>query len=206
MESIAVHQLQSRYLDVEVTYPPVLLRTSQEFVQVESTTGSVIGRLDARYSKILRILKDEQSLVLQLFLVTASSQARRRRRTRMQDQDQAKGQPKNYSTTLSVNIYGSMVVFETLGEFLSACSENLQPPLNCSWDLPYRNPQSLSGRDDNPPTTFQLESQRFSSHIEELGSCADPSANLEIQNSLPETEAPTPIRTKLYRYAYVHDY
>ena len=142
----------------------------------------------------------------------------------MHDQDQAKVQSKDYSTTLSVNIYGPMVVFETLGEFLSACSENLQPPLNCNWDLPYRNPQSLSGRDDNPPTTFQLESQRFSSHIEELGShieelgshikelgshieelgfCADPSASLESQDSLPETEAPEPIRTTLYRYAYV---
>ena len=166
----------------------------------------MVGRLDARYSKILRVLKDEQSLVLQLFLVTASSQAHRRRRARIQDQDQAKLQSKDYSTTLSVNIYGSMVVFETIGEFLSACSENLQPPLNCNWDLPYRNPQSLSGRDDNPPTTFQLESQRLSSHIEELGCCADPSASLESQNALPETEAPAPIKTKLYRYAYVHDY
>lgn len=174
-------------------------------MQLELTTGSVIGRLDARYSKILRILKDEQSLVLQLFLVTASSRARRRRRARMQDQDRGKGQPKDYSISLSVNIYGSMVVFETLGEFLAAASENLQPPLNCNMDLPYRNPQSLSGRDDNPPTTFQLESQRFSSHIEELGFCADPSASLESHNSLPETEAPAPIRTKLYRYAYVHD-
>lgn len=166
----------------------------------------MIGRLDARCSKILQVLKDEQDLVLQLFLVTASSQARRRRRARMQDQAPGKAQPKDCSTTLSVNLYGSMVVFETLGEFLSACSENLQPPLNCNWDLPYRNPQSLSGRDDNPPTTFQLESQRLSSHIEELGFCSDPSASLESQNSLPETEAPAPIRTKLYRYAYVHDY
>ena len=163
----------------------------------------MIGRLDARYSKILRILKDEESLVLQLFLVTASSQARRRRRARMQDRDQAKVQSKDYSTTLSVVIYGSMFVFETLGEFLSASSENLQPPLNCNWNLPYRNPQSLSGRDDYPPTTFQLESQRLSSYIEELAFCADPSASLESQDSLPETEAPAPIRTTLYRYAYV---
>ncbi len=162
-----------------------------------------MGRLDARYSKILRVLKDGQSLVLQLYLVTALSQARRRgrRRARMQDPDTA--QPKDYSATLSVVIYGSMVVFEALGEFLSECSENLQPPLNCNWDVPYRNPQSLSGRDDNPPTTFQLESQRLSSHIEELGFCADPSASLESPDSLPETEAPAPIRTKLYRYTYV---
>ena len=174
-------------------------------MQLELTTGSVIGRLDARYSKIIRILKDEQCLVLQLFLVTASSQARRPRRARIRDQDQAKGQPKDYSITLSVNIYGSMVVFETLCEFLAACSVNLQPPLNCNWDLSYRNPQSLSGRDDNSPTTFQLESQRFSAHIEELGFRADPSASLESQNPLPETEAPAHIRTKLYRYAYVQD-
>ena len=112
-------------------------------------------------------------------------------------------QPKDYSATLSVVIYGSMAVFEALGEFLSECSDHLQPPLNCNWDVPYRNPQSLSGKDDNPPTTFQLESQRLSSHIEELGFCADPSASLESQDSLPETEAPAPIRTKLYRYAYV---
>ena len=158
----------------------------------------MIGRLDARYSKIFRILKDEQGLVLQPYLVTALSQARRRRRApRMQDLGTV--QPKDYSATLSVVIYGSMAVFETLGEFLSECSEHLQPPLNCNLDVPYRNPQSLSGRDDNTPTTFQLESQRLSSHIEELGFCTDPSATLESQDSLPETEAPAPIRTKLYR-------
>ena len=157
----------------------------------------MIGRLDARYSKIVRVLKDERSLVLQLYLATALSQARRRRRARVQDADTV--QPKDYSATLSVVIYGSMVVFEALGKFLSECSENLQPPLNCDWDVPYRNPQSLSGRDDNAPTTFQLESQRLLSHIEDLGSCADPAASLESQDSLPETEAPTPIRTKLYR-------
>ena len=196
-----MHQLQSKYLDAEVTHPPVFLRSSLDFLQLELTSGSVIGRLDARYTKILGLLKDEQRLVLQLYLVAAFSQARRRRRARMQDADTA--QPKDYSATLSVVVYGSMDVFGTVGEFLSECSENLQPPLNCNWDVPYRNPQSLSGRDENPPTTFQLESQRLSSHFEELGFCADPSASLESQDSLPETEAPSPIRTKLYRYAYV---
>ena len=107
-------------------------------------------------------------------------------------------QSKDCSATLSVVIYGPMVLFEALGDFLSECSENLQPPLNCNWDVHYRNPQSLSGRDDNPRTTFQLESLRLSSHIEELGLSADPSASLESQDSLPETEAPAPIRTKLY--------
>ena len=117
----------------------------------------------------------------------------------MEDLDTVR--PKDYSATLSVVIYGSMVVFGALGDFLSECSEHLQPPVNCVWDVPYRNPQSLSGRDDNPPTTFQLESLRLSSHLEELGVCADPSATLESPDSLPETEGPAPIRTELYRYA-----
>ena len=183
---------------MEAKYPPVSLRTSQEFLQLELTTGSVVGRLDARYSKILGVLKDEQNLVLQLYLVTAFSRARRcrRRRARMEDADTM--QPKDCSATLSVVMYGPMVLFEALGQFLSECCLNIQPPLNCNWDVPYRNPQSLSGRDDNPPTTFQLESLRLSSHIEELGLSADPSACLESQDSLPETEAPAPIRTKLY--------
>ena len=189
--------MQSEFLDIEVTYPPVFIRTSQEFLQLELTTGTVIGRLDARYSKILRVLKDERSLVLQPYLVTVLSQTRKRRRAQIPDPDTV--QPKDYAATLSVVIYGSMVVFDALGDFLSECFENLQSPLNCNWDVPYRNPQSLSGRDDNPPTTFQLESQRLSSHIEESGFCADPSASLESQDSLPETEAPSPIRTKLYR-------
>ena len=92
-----------------------------------------------------------------------------------------------------------MEVFEAIAEFLEQCSEFLQSPLHCDRNLPYRNPQSLSANDHNPPMTFQLEADLCRSQIETIVQGPDPSAALETEDALQETQAPSPIKTSLYR-------
>lgn len=93
-----------------------------------------------------------------------------------------------------------MDMFEIIGNFLSRCSEFLQSPLRCDRNVPYRNPQSLAGRDENPSMTFQLREIRPTSMIETIAQAADPSAALETGDTFPETEAPAAVKSTLYRY------
>jgi len=101
--------------------------------------------------------------------------------------------------SLSVIIYGTKETFEAVADFLSQCSNYLQAPFHCDRDVHYRNPQSLSGRDKNPPTTFQLQETLSASKIETMDKGADPSAALETEDCLPETVPPTVVKTSLYR-------
>ena len=92
-----------------------------------------------------------------------------------------------------------MELFEETGEFFEQCSEFLQSPLHCDRNVPYRNPQSLSGKDPNPPMTFQLEAELSLSQIETMGQGPDPSSALETEDTLQETQAPSPIKSPLYK-------
>lgn len=101
--------------------------------------------------------------------------------------------------TLSVIWYGPMDKFDDIGEFFLQCSEYLQSPLHCDRNVPYRNPQSLSGRDENPSMTFDLREKLTFSEFETLAQGVDLSANLQTGITFPETEPPAAIRTPLYR-------
>ena len=92
-----------------------------------------------------------------------------------------------------------MEIFEAVGEFFEQCSEFLQSPLHCDRNVPYRNPQSLFVKDQNPPMTFQLEAELCLSQIETMTQGPDPSAALETEDALGETQAPSPIKASLYK-------
>ena len=159
--------------------------------------GHVVGKLESRYSNILQALRDEEDVELQGYVVRRVSQE--------PPKDQAKKTSKQSTSSrvrpvyLSVILYGPMELFEVIGEFFEQCSEFLQSPLHCDRNLPYRNPQSLSGRDTNPPMTFQLEADLYRPQIETIVQGPDPSAALETEDKLPETEAPSSIKTSLHK-------
>ena len=184
-------------LSPDVRFIPVTIRAGIESLQIQTENGSVLGRLDLRYSKMCRVLQEDPSIDLQAYVVPNVTKQPRNRRNKQQAKLTALSRTK--SASLSVVLYGSMDVFEPIGEFLSQCSEYLQSPSCCDRNVPYVNPQSLFWRDGDPPMTFQLHSELSLSHIETMGQSEDPSAILETEDSLPETEAPAAIRTTLYR-------
>ena len=163
---------------------------------------NVIGNLDRRYSKMIRVLLHEPKIKTQAYIAPRSSShdgtSHHRRASTMKVRGMSSGSVPGRDI-LSVIFYGSMEVFETVGRFFSQCSEYLQTPLRCDRNVPYRNPQSLLGREDNAIMTNHFRSEISSSDIEMLAQDENPSVLLESRNCYSEMEPPAAIRTSLYR-------
>ena len=164
---------------------------------MQSSAGHVVGKLDPRHSKILQVLRNDEDVELQAYVVPTHSQEPLRDIVKKSFKELTPSRARPVS--LSVILYGSMQLFDAIGEFLERCSEFLQSPLHCDRNLPYRNPQSLSGKDPNPPMTFQLEADLCPSQIETMEQGPDPSSALETEDSLQETQAPSSVKTSLYK-------
>ena len=195
LDDIPIHQLIVKSFD-SASFP-VYLTAGSEALQLHKSCGTIIGKLNPHYSKIIRILQDGESIEVQAVFVPSSSRHISPRRSGNRDRPGKRLQ--SNLPTLSVIFYGSMDIFESIGDFLSQCSEYLQPPSRCDRNVPYCNPQSLAGRDQDPQMTFQLQS-RLS--LKALAQDADPSAVLETEDLNPETEAPAAVRSSLYRYVH----
>ena len=165
-------------------------------MQLKLETEAILGHLDSRYSEILRVLQVQPMIELQAYVFQARTECRKGRVKMLRLPPKV---IRAADVTLSVIVYGHMDLFEALGDFLLRCSEYLQSPLRCNRNVPYRNPQSLSGKDENPPMTYQLLSQLPPTQVEILAENEDPSAVLETEDTLPETEAPAVVQTSLYR-------
>lgn len=192
--------MQSNLLDLTAASISVFFTTVLKGLQLQTAAGSVLGSLDPRYSKLLQVLLKEQEIELQAYLIPTLS--RNPSHGRSQQQATQAARQRNKSVTLSVILYGSMDLFESIGKFLLQCSEYLQYPLRCDRNVPYRNPQSLSGRDEEAPLTSQLEADLSSSQIETVAQGIEPSAVLETGCTFPEIETPPAIQTRLFRSAY----
>lgn len=150
---------------------------------------------------MVRVLQNEDSIELQtLFVPSLSSRAGPRLSMK---QDRKTGKLHARAPTLSMILYGSMDMFESIGDFLSQCSEYLQPPLHCDRSVPYCNPQSLTGSDKNPRMTFQLQENLSLPQVETVLRAADPSAVLETEDSFLETDVSAAVKSSLYRYVLV---
>ena len=166
-------------------------------MQLQTSAGHIVGKLEPRHSKILQVLRNDEDVELQAYVVPTHSQESPRDLVKKSFKEPTPSRAR--PVCLSVILYGPMQLFDTIGEFLEQCSEFLQSPLHCDRNLPYRNPQSLSGKDHNPPMTFQLEADLCPSQIETILQGPDPSSALETEDSLQETQAPSSIRTSLYK-------
>ena len=157
LENIPLQQLPHEYLEPITAAIEVFLDTRLEVTQVHQATGAVVGKFDARYSKILHILQAEANVVFQAYIPpTMHRNSVSSRRFKYERMETLKLQTR--SNVLSVVLYGTMNKFEEVGNFLSDCSEYLQSPLRCDRDVPYRNPQSLYGWEENQAMTSQLQS------------------------------------------------
>lgn len=175
----------------------VHLKTGSKALQLQKSCGTVIGELNPHYSKLIRVLQDGESVEMQALFVPSSS------RNAIQVQLRARGQKaeklRAKSATLSLILYGSMEMFESIGDFLSQCSEYLQPPLHCDRNVPYHNPQSLTRSEKETQMTFELQKDLSSSQVAAMARIVDPSDVLETEDVNPETEAPAAVKSSLYR-------
>ena len=196
LDSIPIQQLQTCLLDGRATCISVCLIPGSDQLQLKLEMEEILGHLDSRYSDILRVLQIEPMIDLQTYVFQATTECKHGRVRKLRNPPKV---IRAADVTLSVIVYGHMDLFEALGDFLLRCSEYLQSPLRCDRNVPYRNPQSLSGKDENPPMTYQLPSQLPLTQVEMLAQNTDPSAVLETEDTLPEIEAPAVVQTLLYR-------
>ena len=183
---------------MNASFTPIILTSNKKTLQLQTNQGHVVGKLEPRQSQILQVLRDDEDVELQVYVVLAPSQDYTRGNQAKKSFN--KLTPSRFrSIFLSVILYGPMEVFGAIGEFLEQCSVFLQSPLHCDRNVPYRNPQSLSGKDHNPPMTFQLDADLCRSQIETMVQGPDSSAALETEDSLQETQAPSSIKTSLYK-------
>ena len=190
---------QSQF-DLEDVDGAILVGRSPEAVEIRAISGEQIGVLDARYSRILHVLLAEEDVDIQISLGSKSNQNSSGSAWLRPKKHNTKSQSRSEPLSLSINLYGTEATFEDVGHFLSQCSEYLQSPVHCDRNVPYRNPQSLSDRAENPVMTFELQPGLSLSEIETLAQSADPSAVFETKSVFPETEPLAAIRTHLYRY------
>ena len=198
LDTIPIERLEWNDLDLDTQLIPICFGEEPDTLQTPH--GAVVGRINPYYSKLIRVLREANTVETQAYLVV--SPPKRGGHSRPKSKSKQRKHPAAEHATLSVILYGSMEIFEAVGNFLSVSSEFLQLPLHCDRDVPYRNPQSLTGRDENPVTTFHLPEIRSTFATETIAQTADPSAVLENENIFSETEAPAAVKTPLYRYIF----
>ena len=196
LDTIPIERLEWDDLDLDSHFIPTCFGKEPETLQTPH--GAIVGRINPYYSKLIRVLREGDTVQAQAYLAVLPPQ--RGDHSRPKPRSKQRKQSAIEHATLSVILYGSMEIFEAVGNFLSGRSEFLQLPLHCDRDVPYRNPQSLTGRDENPITTFQLPGIRSAFATETIAQTTDPSAALENESTFPETEAPAAVKTMLYRY------
>lgn len=160
---------------------------------------SEVAGLDCKMAQIFKVLCREPTVSLQAFLA---------QNTLLDGLD--KGQFKNGTTNshpgathLYVNVYGPATIVDSIGTFASKCGLFLQDPQHCDRDVEYRNPHRISFEDDVPVYTQSMRvTQNPSLEIEEIGKPLDLFRDLELEESLAESEPGSAVRTKLYPYVY----
>jgi SWI/SNF-related matrix-associated actin-dependent regulator of chromatin subfamily A3 len=151
---------------------------------------SRVGIPDGGGLEILRGLTEEQAIDLQLLCTLEPG-----RQTLGSKINKSK--PLSPSAYLSAIVYGPLELFEDVGKFVEEHDMYLQDPHSCDRNVRYRNPHRLSGLDPDAPMTLDLVQPAVGR--EEVQNPADLLAGLESDEFLPDAEAPSVLRTALYK-------
>ncbi|KAF2872666.1 hypothetical protein BDV95DRAFT_628251 [Massariosphaeria phaeospora] len=106
------------------------------------------------------------------------------------------GEKSKVSLSFSIVVYGPNDLFEHIGDFLQDHQLYLQDPIECDYNVRYRNPHLLSAFDDEFQWTSDLKSSV--DEYEEVGDVPSLLDGLHTEELLPETETPHNIVTPLF--------
>ncbi|KAL8857777.1 MAG: hypothetical protein Q9178_005677, partial [Gyalolechia marmorata] len=195
LDGIPVSEGPGRHLGSDDHIIDATINTLSDQTYVQDKYSNIYSILDDILSRVVQVLANDPDIILQAFIERLPSKEQPRARSK-----QKSTQSTSYSLSLSVILYGSPLLSERLGDFLNQSSIFVQRPLHADRNVPYRNPQSLSGQDEDVPFTMDLQVHTSSSEFEVLVQSADLAVALETSVTLPETEAPVCIRTVLYSH------
>ncbi|KAI9766764.1 MAG: hypothetical protein M1839_004768 [Geoglossum umbratile] len=152
--------------------------------------NSRVGILEEHGLHILRSLTEEQSIELQLRCTVELNQ--------QTPGSRVKSNLSRPSAYLSTIIYGPLDLFADVGIFVEKYDMYLQDPHGCDRNVKYRNPHRLSGLDPDVPMTLEFVQLTVSHEKAQIP--VDLMASLESDQFLPDTEAPSALRTALYKH------
>lgn len=156
-----------------------------------------VARLESKTAQIFMVLCREPGVSIQAFLAgnTLPSGIHKRQHTKSIIVNQAK------AIYLCANIYGPATISDSVGDFASKCGLYLQDPQHCDRNVEYQNPHRISFEDDVPVYTQSMHAfQHPRLEIKEISKPFDLFRDLELEESLTESEPCSAVRTKLYTY------
>lgn len=122
------------------SFTPVIFTSDRGSLQLQTSAGRVVGKLEPRHSKILQVLRDDDDVELQAYVVSPLPQEPPR--------GQAKKSFKKLMPALSVILYGPMKVFEAIAEFWSSVQSFFNLPCTViatfPTEIPKVSPQKIT--------------------------------------------------------------
>ena len=152
---------------------------------------ALLGTVDEYCGKVLRLLDEDEDIELQLSFSVTQQCAKLSRRSQSKKTVDI--------VCLSVIIYGSLELFDDIGDFFQEKNIYLQDPKFCDRNVEYRNPHRLSGLDSYVPMTLELTAETISRTIQIAPEPADILLDFESGAELAETESPRFLRNPLQR-------
>ena len=145
---------------------------------------TIIGRVtDADTQRLFSGLLDDPGIQLQFYVLVKVRSVASRRSAKQ--------------AFLNMIVYGSMELFEEVGDFFQENGCYLQKPRGCDRNVQYHNPHCTSGLDGDIRWTFDLD--LAPEPYEQVITPSDVLAGLETEELLPEAEDFKGIKTALYK-------
>ena len=154
---------------------------------ISRSNSRPLGRLSKRDANILKTLQDDPDIELQIHCRVEKTYGRARNGNRAVS-----------IACISVIIYGTMELFDPVGELFEENDLFIQDPVGCDRVVEYRNPHRLSGLDERPTMTSN-EPIHPNIMIECASNPVDILSEFETSGSLAEAEDPLALCTPLHR-------
>lgn len=162
----------------------------------DKKTTNVFGVIHERAGKIIDVLQRE--ITVYLFADSFSTGF-----NKISKSNKASKESRLLPTLkLCAILYGPAALCEPVGIFAAKCNLYLQHPRHCTWNVPYRNPQSLPSEDGGTVYTFDLKDMvdGCSPGLEVSTNPIDLFADATVPDALEEANTPYALSTELYKH------
>jgi hypothetical protein len=157
--------------------------SSQDGIQID-------GRILSEHGEMVQGLIDEPTVTLHVAC-------------KVDDKSTAKKPSRKFDLlpcVLEITVYGSLEIFEEIGDWFQGHGIYLQDPRSCHMEVRYCNPQRLSAYDlETCPLLHAVVSSGPVSELQDIAQRRDPLDILSGHLDLEETPQPSVIRTILKR-------
>jgi len=179
---------------------PIELNFAPGTGKLLDSTSNLFGVIHERARKIVDTLRKE--ITVHLFADYFATRSHERSKTSTSSSEQSKRSKLLPALELCAVLYGPATLCEPVGFFAAKCNLYLQHPRHCAWNVPYRNPQSLSPEDGGTVYTFDLGNMNDEGipTWEVPTDLIDLFADATVPDALEDADTPHALSTELYKH------